>query len=168
MANFTLIKSIDIQYKTPRLLWVALPKPSNRAVCLQIPPGSVWKTKWGFTSTSLTSYNKQNNVFLMDAEPPLPRPLLGLAQSNWPVVGFPGLQLVVSRWWMGKLGGGCFLPLSIGTSHELTGTLWRSTHADMLVRPLAQLHRVPENARFSCSPHSQKERGRDSLSQMRH
>lgn len=75
MANSTLIKSIDIHYKTPRPLWVALPEPSNGAVCLQIPSGSVWKTKRGFTSTSLTSYNKQNNVFLMDGESRLPLPL---------------------------------------------------------------------------------------------
>lgn len=49
-------------------------EPSNRASCLQIPSGSVWKTKRGFTSTSLTSYNKQNNVFLMDGESRLPIP----------------------------------------------------------------------------------------------
>lgn len=149
MANSTLIKSIDIHYKTPRPLWVALPEPSNRAVCLQIPSGSVWKTKQGFTSTSLTSYNKQNNVFLMDGESRLPLPLPALVQSDWPVVGFPWLQLVVSRWWMGKVGGGCLLPFSFGTSHGLTGTLWRSTRADVLLRPLAQPQRAPENARFS-------------------
>lgn len=96
--------------------------------CLQISSRSVWKTKRGFTSTSLTSYNKQNNVFLMNGESCLPLSLPALAQSNWLVVGFPWLQLVVSRWWMGKVGGGCLLPFSFGTSHGLTGTLWRSTH----------------------------------------
>lgn len=148
MANSTLIKSIDIYYKTPRLLWVE-PKPSNGAACLQIPSGSVWKTKQGFTSTSLTSYNKQNNVFLMDGESRLPLPPPALVQSDRPVVGFPWLRLGVSRWWMGKVGGGCLLAFSFGTSQGLTGTLWRSTRADVLPHPLAQPQRAPENARFS-------------------
>ena len=106
MAKPTLIKSIDIHYKTPRPLWDALLEPSNGADCLQIPAGSVWKTKPVFTSTSLTSYNKQNNVFLMDGQSRLPFPLPALVRSDWPAVGFPGPQLAVSRWWMGKVGGG--------------------------------------------------------------
>lgn len=110
----------------------------QRAVCLQIPSGSVWKTKRGFTSTSLSSYNKQNNVFLTDGESCLPFPLPALVQSDWLVVGFPWLQLVVSQWWMGKVGGGCLLPFSSGTSNGLTGTLWHTTRADVHLCPLAQ------------------------------
>lgn len=87
MASSNLIKSIDIHYKTPWPLWVALPEPSNGAFCLQIPSGSVWKTKWGFTSTSLTSYNKQNNVFLMDGESRLPFP-----SQSW--------SRVTGQWWV--------------------------------------------------------------------
>lgn len=104
----------------------------SRQMCLQIPSGSVWKTKLGFTSTSLTSYNKQNNVFLMHGESPPPFPLPALVQSDWPVVGFPWLQLAVSLWWMGKVGGGCLLPLLLwdvpGTDRHIVALdlCWRT------------------------------------------
>lgn len=106
MANSTLIKSIDIHYKTPRPLWDALPEPSNRAVCLQIPSGSVWKTKQDFTSTSLTSYNKQNNVFSMDGESRLPTtpPSSGPerpASGGFPMTAACGVTMMDGQGWWG-------------------------------------------------------------------
>lgn len=60
-----------------------------------LPPNPLWKclkTKRGFTSTSLTSYDKQNNVFLMhgksSSHPPPPHPAL-VQSDDWPAVGFP-------------------------------------------------------------------------------
>lgn len=61
------------------------------------------------------------------ASPVSPLLLLTMVQSNWPVVGFPRLQHVVSRWWMGTVCECCLLPLSFGMSHELTDTLWHLT-----------------------------------------
>ena len=72
----------------------------SRQMCLQIPSGSVWKTKLGFTSTSLTSYNKQNNVFLMDGESRPPRlspPSSGperLASGGFPMTAACGVTMM--------------------------------------------------------------------------
>ncbi len=126
MANSTLIKSIDIHYKTPRPLWDALLEPSNMDVCLQIPSGSVWKTKQDFTSTSLTSYNKQNNVFLMDGESrPPPAPLssgpVRLASGGFPMTAACGVTMMDGQSWWG-------LPLAL----PLWDVPWTDRHIVVL------------------------------------
>lgn len=86
----------------------------------------------------------------MDGEsppPPFPSQLWSRATGQWWVSHDCSLRCHDDGWV--RLAGAACCPFSFGTSQELTGTLWRSTCADVQLRPLAQPQRATEYARFS-------------------